>query len=136
MDSTRRHVSSATGGGREICRNDRGRDAPQRGGNPKPRHEAEDHAGQSAKDWAEGEGEMTTRLQKFIEIGSSSEGPGRAAYVLDVSALPRPAKGMEWQKIDSFSAAEEVLNDPGLKTVFKTAIENGFAVVEVKADEK
>jgi hypothetical protein len=78
---------------------------------------------------------MTTRLQKFIEIGSSG-GLGRSAYLLDVSALPRPAKGTEWQKIDSFSAAEEVLNDPGLKTVFKTALENGFAVVEMKADEK
>jgi hypothetical protein len=82
-----------------------------------------------------GEREMTTRLQKFIEIGSSG-GLGRSAYVLYASALPRPAEGTEWQRIDSFSAAEEVLNDPGLKTVFKTAIENGFAVVEVEADEK
>jgi hypothetical protein len=85
---------------------------------------------------AEGEGEMITRLQKFIEKGAYGEAANRTAYVLDVSALPRPNKGLEWQKIDSFSAAEEVLNDPGLKTVFKTAIENGFAVVEVKADEK
>ena len=81
---------------------------------------------------AEGEGEVTTRLQKFIERGSHGDGFGRAAYVLDASALPPPSKGMEWQKIDSFSAAEEVLNDPGLKSVFKTAIDNGFAVV---ADE-
>jgi hypothetical protein len=57
------------------------------------------------------EGKMTTRLQKFIEKGAY--GPSRTAYVLDVSALPRPAKGLEWQKIDSFSAAEEVLNDTG-----------------------
>jgi hypothetical protein len=51
------------------------------------------------------------------------------AYVLDVSALRRPSKGMEWRKIDSFSAAEEVLNDPGLRPVFKTAIDKGCAIV-------
>jgi hypothetical protein len=79
---------------------------------------------------AEGE-EMTTRLQKFIERGAHEEGPGRVAYVLDVSALPRPAKGKEWQRIDSFSAAEEeVLNDPNLKSVFKTAIDKGCAIVQ------
>jgi len=48
---------------------------------------------------------MTTRLQKFIETGSRDEGPFRVAFVLDVSALPPPAKGKEWQRIDSFSAA-------------------------------
>jgi hypothetical protein len=74
--------------------------------------------------------EMTTRLQKFIERGAHEEGPGRVAYVLDVSALPRPAKGKEWQRIDSFSAAEEVLNDPNLKSVFKTAIDQGCAIVQ------
>jgi hypothetical protein len=52
------------------------------------------------------------------------------AYVLDVSALPRPAKGKEWQRIDSFSAAEKVLNDPNLKSVFKTAIDKGCAIVQ------
>jgi hypothetical protein len=72
---------------------------------------------------------MTTRLQKFIGTGSYGEGCGRAAYVLNASALPRPAKGKEWQRIDSFSAAEEVLNDPGLKSVFKTAIDKGCAIV-------
>jgi hypothetical protein len=79
---------------------------------------------------------MTTRLQKFIERGSYGEGPGRAAYVLDVSALPRPAKGKEWQRIDSFSAAEEVLNDPALKSVFKMAIDKGCAVIAAKAKGK
>jgi hypothetical protein len=36
---------------------------------------------------------------------------------------------MEWRKIDSFSAAEEVLNDTGLRSVFKTAIDKGCAIV-------
>jgi hypothetical protein len=79
---------------------------------------------------------MTTRLQKFIERSSHGDSLlGRAAYVLDASALPWPAEGMEWQKIDSFNAAEEVLNDPGLKSVFKTAIDNGFAVVTDETDK-
>ena len=72
---------------------------------------------------------MTTRLQKFIETNANGEGPFRAAYVLDVSALPQPAKGKEWQRIDSFSAAEEVLIDPGLESVFKTAIDKGCAIL-------
>jgi hypothetical protein len=55
---------------------------------------------------------------------------------LDASALPRPAKGKEWQRIDSFRVAEEVLHDPGLKSVFKMAIDKGCAVVATKANEK
>jgi hypothetical protein len=51
-------------------------------------------------------------------------------------ALPRPTKRKKWQRIDSFSIAEEVLNDPTLKSVFKTAIDNGCAVAAAKANEK
>jgi hypothetical protein len=79
---------------------------------------------------------MTTRLQKFIGKGAYGEGTRRAAYVLDVNALPRPDKGKEWQKIDSFSAAEEVLNEAALKSVFKMAIDKGCAVVAAKANDK
>jgi hypothetical protein len=78
---------------------------------------------------------VTTRLQKFVETGAYGEGLGRVAYILDVSALPYPDKGKEWQRIDSFSAAEEVLNDPGLKSVFKTALDNGFAIVADATDK-
>jgi hypothetical protein len=72
---------------------------------------------------------MTTQLQKFIETIAHDQSPGRAAYVLDASAMPQPASGKEWQRIDSFSAAEEALNYPGLKSIFKRAIEKGCAVV-------
>jgi hypothetical protein len=79
----------------------------------------------------------TTRLQKFIETSAHDQSPGRAAYVLDVSALPQPASGKEWQRIDSFSAAEEVLNDLGLRSIFKRAIEKGCALVnEAKGSPK
>jgi hypothetical protein len=79
---------------------------------------------------------MTTRLQKFIERGAGGGSLARVAYVLDESALPRSTKGMEWQRIDTFSAAEEVLNDPALKSVFKTAIDKGSAIVAAEADKK
>jgi hypothetical protein len=39
-------------------------------------------------------------------------------------------------KIDSFSAAEEVLNAPNLKSVFKEAINKGCAFVTTKAKAK
>ena len=63
---------------------------------------------------SEGENEMA-RLQKYVERGSYGEGPGRTAYTLDSSSLPSAADGMDWQKVDSFKAAAEILNDPGLK---------------------
>jgi hypothetical protein len=70
-----------------------------------------------------------TRLQKFVERGAYGEGPGRTAYLLDLTSLPPAAEGMDWHKVDSFSAADEVFNDPGLEAVFKTAIEKGCAIV-------
>ena len=69
------------------------------------------------------------RLQKFVERGAYGEGRGRTAYLLDLKALPPAADAMDWQRIDSFNAGDELLNDPGLKAVFKTAIEKGCAVV-------
>jgi hypothetical protein len=47
--------------------------------------------------------------------------------------FPDPAKGKEWQRIDSFSAVEE---DPALKLVFNTAIDNGCDTIGAKANEK
>jgi hypothetical protein len=72
----------------------------------------------------------TTRLQKFVERGAYGEGPGRTAYVLDPNSLPQAAEGFDWNKVDAFSAAEEILNDPRLKEIFKAAIRNGHAIVE------
>jgi hypothetical protein len=69
------------------------------------------------------------RLRKFVERGPYGESPGRTAYVFDTLALPEPFAGLEWLAVDGSSAAEEVLKHPGLKGVFKTAIERGCAVV-------
>lgn len=76
---------------------------------------------------------MANRLQKFVERGAFGEGPGRTAYVLDLSALPPALDGMKWQREDSFNVGDELLNDPGLKTVFKIAIDTGYALVAAAA---
>ena len=52
----------------------------------------------------------------------------RIAYAMTVTALPGPRPPSKWQEIAPFSAADEVLAEPGLKTVFKAAIERGFAI--------
>ena len=53
----------------------------------------------------------------------------RVAYAMTVTALPDSRPRAQWQEIAPFSAADEVLSDPALKTVFKMAIERGFAIV-------
>ena len=68
-------------------------------------------------------------MQKFVERGAYGEGAGRHAYVLESSALPMPTDGMEWHEVERFSAADEVFENPGLKAVFKMAIEKGCAIV-------
>ena len=56
----------------------------------------------------------------------------RVAYVLNEWDLPLPLPGAEWAADNTFNAAEEVLRDPTLKDAFKSAIENGSAVVVEK----
>ena len=67
-----------------------------------------------------------TRLQKFVEIGGGS---CRHAYVLRPSSLPSADEGKERYPVEKFNAADELLEDPSLKVVFKMAAEEGCAVV-------
>jgi hypothetical protein len=83
----------------------------------------------------EGAGEMN-RLQKFVEKGPRGEGPFRTAYVLDVRSLPQSDGGNRWNPVNTFSPADELLNDPDLKAVFKVAIDKRCAVVKLKAKGK
>ena len=73
------------------------------------------------------------RLQKFVEKGPYGEGHGRTAYLLGLGTLPPPADGMEWQPVDTFNAGDELLKHPGLKEVFKVAIDKGCAVIAPSA---
>lgn len=68
------------------------------------------------------------RLRKYIE--QTPDGRElRIAYAMTATALPDPRPRAKWQEVALFSAADEVLVEPGLKAVFKAAIERGFAVV-------
>jgi hypothetical protein len=69
------------------------------------------------------------RLSKFVEVMADGRQTNRIAYSMEASALPSPAPGSEWQKVKNFNAGDEILDDPGLKEVFKTALEKGCATV-------
>jgi hypothetical protein len=69
------------------------------------------------------------RLQKFFEQGAHCGKLGRVAYAFQASSLPEPQEGMTWQLAQSFHVADELLQDPDLKDVFKAAVSNGYAVV-------
>jgi hypothetical protein len=70
-----------------------------------------------------------SRLRKYIEGMAYGRKTNRAAYAMEVAALPDPIPGAAWQEDPSFSAADELLSDPELKTVFKAALESGCAIV-------
>ena len=69
------------------------------------------------------------RLTKAIETGASGETTGRVAYVLEPKKLPEAHPGCAWREDATFSAADEVLADGGLKEVFRAAVRHGFAIV-------
>ncbi len=45
------------------------------------------------------------------------------------SSLPSADEGQEWYPVEKFNAADELLEDPSLKVVFKMAVEERCAVV-------
>jgi hypothetical protein len=69
------------------------------------------------------------RLQKFVEQGPYGEKPGRTAYAFGMDNLPEPGKDLEWEPVASFRPADELMENAGLKEVFKAALANGCAVV-------
>jgi hypothetical protein len=75
------------------------------------------------------------RLQKFVEQGAYGETSGRVAYAFQSSLLPEPVNGMGWQTAQSFSVADELIKDAGLRDVFKAAVDKGYAVVS-RGDER
>jgi hypothetical protein len=68
-------------------------------------------------------------LKRYIEWMSRGRRTDRIAYVMKEWDLPVPLPGAEWQRDASFNAGEEILRDPDMKAVFKSALENGFAVI-------
>lgn len=70
------------------------------------------------------------RLRKFIEQGTGCERPGRTAYTLDGSTLPKARRDCDWRPVAGFSVCDDILKDAGLKEVFEAAIKHGYAIVE------
>jgi hypothetical protein len=68
-------------------------------------------------------------LRKYIEWMSRGRRTDRVAYVLKEWDLPPSLPGAEWQQDIKFNAAEEVLDNPTLRDVFKEVIATGVAVV-------
>ena len=66
------------------------------------------------------------RLRKYVEWMSRGRRTNRIAYVMKESDLPLP--GAEWQPDKKFSVADELLNNPDLKAVFKEALQKGVAL--------
>jgi hypothetical protein len=69
------------------------------------------------------------RLSKFVEVMDYGRQTNRVAYAMEPSALPTPAPGSEWRKVENFNAGDEILENPGLKQIYKTALEKGCATV-------
>ena len=70
-----------------------------------------------------------SRLQKYVEWMSRGRRTDRIAYVTRDWDLPEPLPGAEWQIDAEFSPTDELLRDPELKQVFKSAIEKGAELV-------
>jgi hypothetical protein len=68
-------------------------------------------------------------LKKYVEWMSRGRRTDRVAYVMSERHLPEPKIGAAWQIDSTFNAAEELLCDPDLMAVFKSAIDSGAAVL-------
>ena len=73
---------------------------------------------------------IMNRLRRFFEKLPYGIKSSRAAYVIKISSLPEAMPDAEWTEDATFSAAEAVLSDPQLKSVYKTALEKGCAIVK------
>ena len=67
------------------------------------------------------------RLRKFVEMGETKQEIGRIAFATDPSALPEPSVGLAWHSASSFNAADELVANPRLKTIFEEALREGCA---------
>jgi hypothetical protein len=69
------------------------------------------------------------RVRRYVEWMNRGRRTDRVVYVLKEWDLPRPLPGAEWQLDTKFNLADELLRDPGLKSVLQAALEKGAEVV-------
>jgi hypothetical protein len=60
-------------------------------------------------------------LKRYIEWMSRGRRTDRVASVMKEGNLPMPLLAAEWRLDTTFKAAEEILRDPSLETVYKAA---------------
>jgi hypothetical protein len=72
------------------------------------------------------------RVRRYVEWMNRGRRTNRVVYVLKEWDLPKPLPGAEWQLDTKFNVADELLRDPGLKSVLKAALEKGAEVVTRK----
>jgi hypothetical protein len=75
------------------------------------------------------------KLRKYVEWMTQGRRTDRIAYVMKQWDLPIPLPGAEWHLDAKFNAAEEILRDPNLKTVFEAALEKGAEVI-IRRDQR
>lgn len=68
-------------------------------------------------------------LRRYIEWMTRGRRTDRVAYVLKEWDLPLPLPGAEWQQDIKFNGAEEMLNNPALRDVFREAMVTGVSIV-------
>ncbi|QDM18186.1 hypothetical protein [Tardiphaga sp. vice278] len=71
-----------------------------------------------------------TKLRRFFETLPRGERTDRVAYVTSIAKMPDAADGCDWKEDTSFNAAEAILQNPNLKTLYSTAIKDGCAVTD------
>ena len=69
------------------------------------------------------------KIRGWVGLPASPRRPFQRLW----AGLPTSLAAAEWREDPNFNAAEAVLADPGLKTVYKTAIEKGCAIVTTPA---
>lgn len=69
-------------------------------------------------------------LRRFYEALPFGRRTDRAAYVTSIVKMPDATHGSEWKEDEAFNAAEAILADPGLKTVYSAAIKDGCAILD------
>ena len=71
-------------------------------------------------------------LRRYVEWMNRGRRTDRVVNVLKEWDLPKPLPGAEWQLDTKFNLADELLRDPGLKSVLQAALEKGAEVVTRK----
>ena len=69
------------------------------------------------------------RIRRYFEKMPFGRKSSRVAYATSAGRLPEAREAAEWSADPDFHAGDALLADPGLKAVYKMALEKGCALV-------